>query len=198
MSTTPRKTRMGNYHYLDAAGKPQGPVSETEVEKLAAEARQKGKELLVAKPGDTGWTPYVLTAAPVAAAAPPKRASNPTPARPPAAAAAGAVAAPTAAAAPAQAHVQAQAAPVARATREVGTPWVAVICNAVAGLFLLSLVATAVLVIAAIATKNEGLAAFAGTVGIAALPCSLASALFFAWAGKVVSLLAEIAANTRR
>ncbi|MDR2513053.1 MAG: hypothetical protein LBD01_04590 [Puniceicoccales bacterium] len=204
---------MSNYHYLNESGKTVGPVSIEEIEKLAEAFRQNGRELLVARPGDSRWLPYTVggaapTAAPVAA-----------PVRP-------AVVAPQAPVRPAQAQqpqapvrpqnvYQAQPQPMAPMGAPRGmmpTPagfppsgfsgfsmrstWLSttirVTSYVLAVLFALAALVFFVLLIVGLASGNAA-AATSGVVGLPLALSFLAAALSLTWMGKVVSLLEEIA-----
>jgi hypothetical protein len=76
---------MSNFHYLDKDQQSHGPVSAAEIERLDAQAKQEGWQLLVAVPGASGWVPYAAAAAasPAPASAPnPLQPARPAPIRP--------------------------------------------------------------------------------------------------------------------
>ncbi|MDR2429497.1 MAG: hypothetical protein LBD14_01110 [Puniceicoccales bacterium] len=190
---------MESYHFIDETGRPKGPVSEAELEKLAEAARQKGKTLLVAKVGDSSWQPWgkeaAASPAPTPASSPapaqPRRPQAPGGVRPPASTPSGASAAPAAAA---PVYAPAYAGPMyARPT-----PWIAFACYGAAALCSLALVALIVLTVVAATTKNAEMAALTGTSALLALPGCLLFVLSYVWMGKIISLLNEIASNTQR
>ncbi|MDR1817430.1 MAG: hypothetical protein LBR07_04500 [Puniceicoccales bacterium] len=207
------------YHYLDENRTPQGPLPEEDIARLAETERQNGRELLVARPGDSTWLPYDAATnatahiAPVrpqaARAAAPVR---PQPARPQS------VSAPVTAAPPAMSvsmpaplgsmgapmqplsYMQQSAPPPQRGGNGGGgggaTPWLSIVCYVAAALLFLTLLANAILLLVNLpAGKVPG--TYVVQI-ISEFAAAIIAGIAFAWLGNALALFSEIAANTRR
>ncbi len=217
---------MSTYHYLDENNKPCGPVDEAGLREVAEKAKTSGRDIMIAKPGDSQWLPFskafaagapapaarpqqLIRSVPVAAAQPAKLA-QPQPVKPaaqPAAAPAQEAKVspavspePTAASQPEESS---QPSPVSPAKSGARMPWLAIACYAVAGLFVLMpiIVIAGVAILSLAGSGGDSPGTAAGAVNFLSalmiVPGCLISALFFALAGKSLSLLNEIAYNTR-
>lgn len=213
---------MSNYHYLDESGKAVGPVSIEEIEQLAESFRQKGRELLVARPGDSRWLPYATGAKePVRAATAPQQPVRPMQAQQQHSSPAAQPQRPQQAAMPVRPQqvvvqpqqMQPMGMPQGMASMPPGFPpsgfpgfsmrstWLSSTIRIVFYAFAVLGAGTAmtffILFIAGIASGKAETA----VGGVMLLPMAggfLLGSIFLAWSGKIVSLLEEIASALKR